>query len=139
MTAGNSRRTVIGLLVGASVAGLVASADAATGLAVLAIATIPALFAVPARGRPVLGVAVVGSGLAAALLGDLGGGAAWISAVALSAAGVLTVARGSSWTGLARRYDDRAGPDQADEPHDLWRALDRGEDPTLPERAGGVD
>lgn len=139
MSAGQSRRTVIGLLVGAAVAGFASTTDAATGLAVLAIATIPALFAVPARGRPVLGVAVAGAGLTAAILGDFGGGAAWTSAAALGAAGVLTVARGGSWTGLARRYDDGVGPDRGDEPHDLWRALDRGEDPTLPDRAGDVD
>ncbi len=121
----------------AALSGLAAPTEAATGLALLALATIPALFAVPPRARLVLGVAVSGIGLAAALLGDLGSSAAaWTSVVALVAAGALTALRGPRWPSLARRYGDAAGAESRGEPVDLWRALDRGEDPTTRENTG---
>jgi hypothetical protein len=46
------------------------------------------------------------------------------------AAGVLVALRGAGWSGLTRRYDDATASGRAGEPVDLWRALDRGEDPT---------
>lgn len=131
MTRLGSRSWVIALLGVAALSGLAASSEAATGLALLALATIPALFAVPPPGRLILGVVVAGIGLAAALLGDLGSSAAaWTSVIALLAAGVLTAVRGTRWPGLTRRYGDAAGAESGGEPVDLWRALDRGEDPT---------
>ena len=134
MTRLGSRSWVIVLLAVSALSGLAASAEAATGLALLALATVPALFAVPPRGRPVLGVAVAGIGLAAALLGDLGDSvAAWSSAIALVAAGVLIALRGARWSGLARRYGDATASVGGGEPVDLWRAMDRGEDPTVGE------
>jgi uncharacterized membrane protein (TIGR02234 family) len=42
-------------------------------------------------------------------------------------AGVLVLARGSTWSGLSRRYDAPAAATGGD----AWTALDRGEDPTL--------
>jgi hypothetical protein len=127
----SSRNGVIALLAVSAIGGFAASADAATGLALLAIATIPALYAVPPRGRPVLGVVVAGTGLMTTALGDLdGGAAAWMSSVALVAAGVIITLWGSRWSRLARRYDDEVTDQRAGEPVDLWRALDRGEDPT---------
>ncbi len=98
----------------------------------LAVATIPAIYAVPPRGRPALGVVVAGCGLVAAFLGDLAGAAAaYMSAVALVVAGVIVTLRGSKWSRLGRRYDDGVTGQQSGEPVDLWRALDRGEDPTV--------
>lgn len=67
----------------------------------------------------------------------------WVAAVggvALLAAGVNAVVRGQEWPGLSSRYEapvaGRAGPGRSagpvdpDRPEDLWKALDRGEDPT---------
>lgn len=63
----------------------------------------------------------------------------WAVAVAggalLAAAGVLTAVRGHRWPGMSARYDrpgagrtaQRAAPD---DPAELWKSLDRGEDPT---------
>ena len=52
---------------------------------------------------------------------------------------IIAPARGDGWSRLARRYDDIDGMPTSDrrDPVDLWRALDRGEDPTVgdsPER-----
>jgi uncharacterized membrane protein (TIGR02234 family) len=73
----------------------------------------------------------------------------WLAAlggVLVVAAGVLTVLRGAAWPGMSARYDapagkrSAAGPRRAaaaasapagqPTPADLWKALDRGEDPT---------
>jgi hypothetical protein len=45
----------------------------------------------------------------------------------MSAAGLVVVFRSRAWPGLSKRYE---GPSQTAEPADLWRTLDRGEDPT---------
>jgi len=57
-----------------------------------------------------------------AWLGSVGGGL-----VAL--AGCLTIVFAHRWTGLSRKYDRSTAPSSS-APLDLWRALDRGEDPT---------
>lgn len=51
--------------------------------------------------------------------------------VLLAAAGVLTVLRGRRWPGMSARYD-RPGTARpaGDDPASLWKALDRGDDPT---------
>jgi len=131
-----SRGWVLALLALSATAGFASSVEAATGLALLAAATIPALFAVPPRGRPVLGVVVAGCGLVGALFGDLGdGAAAWISAASLTVAAVIITVRGATWPRLGRRYDGVLG-EHAGGPVDLWRALDRGEDPTVGDSPG---
>ncbi|WP_371482260.1 TIGR02234 family membrane protein [Kitasatospora sp. NBC_00315] len=51
----------------------------------------------------------------------------------IASAGLLTVRFGRDWPGMGSRYDapTRRKPAQAgDTPADLWKALDRGEDPT---------
>lgn len=51
----------------------------------------------------------------------------------LAAAGLLTVRHGRTWPTMGSRYDapTRQAPARtADTPADLWKALDRGEDPT---------
>ncbi|MGW0608536.1 TIGR02234 family membrane protein [Streptomyces sp. NPDC002644] len=57
-------------------------------------------------------------------------------------AGLLALWRGSRWPGMSSRYERGAGvprprraggaaaPADAERPEDLWKALDRGEDPT---------
>ncbi len=49
----------------------------------------------------------------------------------LAAAGLLTVVRGRRWPGMSARYD-RPGtaPPAGDDPASLWKAIDRGDDPT---------
>jgi uncharacterized membrane protein (TIGR02234 family) len=51
--------------------------------------------------------------------------------VLLAAAGLLTVVRGRAWPGMSARYD-RPGTARpvSDDPTSLWKALDRGDDPT---------
>ncbi len=69
----------------------------------------------------------------------------WVAALGgllLLAAGLLAVARGASWPAMSSRYDrtpraasrrpaaaGRRAPDP-DHPGEIWKALDRGEDPT---------
>ncbi|WP_371496408.1 TIGR02234 family membrane protein [Kitasatospora sp. NBC_00374] len=55
--------------------------------------------------------------------------------VLLALAGALTVRSGRHWPAMGARYDAptrkaSAVPRAADSPADLWKALDRGEDPT---------
>jgi hypothetical protein len=122
---------VVGL---AAVAGLVSDSDAGRGLAVLALATAPALFAVPPRGRLPLGVVLMGAGVAVPLLSAGSRDAAtWVSAASMVVAGVLVAWRGRTWSQLSGRYQrgttEVQHPESAD-PRSLWTALDRGEDPT---------
>ncbi|WP_329563314.1 TIGR02234 family membrane protein [Kitasatospora sp. NBC_01266] len=66
----------------------------------------------------------------------------WVALVGgllLAAAGVLTVLRGRAWPSMGSRYDApeaksaaKAKPaGVANSPAELWKALDRGEDPTV--------
>jgi uncharacterized membrane protein (TIGR02234 family) len=52
--------------------------------------------------------------------------------VLLAAAGLLTVVRGRRWPGMSSRYDrpGAAPAPRAGDPASLWKALDRGDDPT---------
>jgi uncharacterized membrane protein (TIGR02234 family) len=51
--------------------------------------------------------------------------------VLLAAAGLLTIVRGRRWPGMSARYDrPGAAPSAGDDPASLWKALDRGDDPT---------
>jgi uncharacterized membrane protein (TIGR02234 family) len=59
----------------------------------------------------------------------------WVASLAggvlLAAAGLLTVVRGRRWPGMSARYDrPGAAPAAGDDPASLWKALDRGDDPT---------
>jgi uncharacterized membrane protein (TIGR02234 family) len=48
----------------------------------------------------------------------------------LAACGVVAAVRGRGWPGMGAKYDaPRGAPRRASEP-DMWRALDRGDDPT---------
>ncbi|MEU9128672.1 TIGR02234 family membrane protein [Kitasatospora sp. NPDC048540] len=62
----------------------------------------------------------------------------WVAlagALLLALAGLLTVRSGRSWPAMGARYEapvrkGAAAPRAAGSPADLWKALDRGEDPT---------
>jgi hypothetical protein len=88
--------------------------------AFVAVAGGVAVLATRTWGRPVVGVALVASGVAAAF--SHGG---WAGGVVLAATGAYVVARGREWQALGARYD---APQRREDP---WAALDRGEDPTL--------
>ncbi|MDN3351031.1 Trp biosynthesis-associated membrane protein [Actinomadura sp. DC4] len=74
-------------------------------------------------------------------LSRLGGAASvdvhawWVLSLAggvlLAAAGVLTAVRGRRWPGMSARYDrPGAARPVGDDPASVWKALDRGDDPT---------
>jgi hypothetical protein len=54
-----------------------------------------------------------------------------VGGVLLAASGLLTAVRGRRWPGMSSRYE-RPGPARpaTDDPASLWKALDRGDDPT---------
>lgn len=60
-----------------------------------------------------------------------------LGALIAAAAGLLTVVRGGMWPGMSSRYErpdvaaTQAATPRAQGALDQWRALDRGEDPTL--------
>ncbi|MEZ0093102.1 TIGR02234 family membrane protein [Streptacidiphilus sp. EB129] len=63
--------------------------------------------------------------------------AAAVGGLLLLAAGLLVLVRGRDWPGMSSRYEAPAKPavtkttrNNPDSPADLWKALDRGEDPT---------
>jgi hypothetical protein len=120
------------LLIAAVVAGFAADKPAASGLALLGIATAPALFAVPPRGRPLLGLAIAGVAVLAGIAGGLGGDVlAWGSLAALVLAGLVIAWWGRRWPALSGRFSSRPAAGAPD-PGSLWRELDRGHDPTDP-------
>ncbi|MFF7988701.1 TIGR02234 family membrane protein [Kitasatospora xanthocidica] len=57
---------------------------------------------------------------------------ALVGGVLLALAGLLTLRYGRRWPAMGSRYEapTRKAPARADTPGDLWKALDRGEDPT---------
>jgi uncharacterized membrane protein (TIGR02234 family) len=140
---GRSLSGVVGALGWAALAGI-AALLATRGWARVAVGTLLAAFgliiaiASPAavRRAHVASVAADKSNLAR-LGGDLAVhvNAWWIPSLAggvlLAAAGLLTIARGRRWPGMSARYDrPGAAPPAGDDPASLWKALDRGDDPT---------
>ena len=64
-----------------------------------------------------------------------GGWSGWrglvlLGAVLAAVAGALAAVRGSRWAAMSRRYDAPSQP-RPEHESDPWRALDRGDDPTL--------
>ncbi|WP_224275525.1 Trp biosynthesis-associated membrane protein, partial [Streptomyces sp. LS1784] len=57
---------------------------------------------------------------------------ALVGGVLLALAGLLTLRYGRGWPAMGSRYEapTRRTPARTDTPGDLWKALDRGEDPT---------
>jgi hypothetical protein len=134
-----SRPAVLVALVLGAVAGFASDVPAATGLAVLSLAGLPVVFAVPPRGRPVVGGAIIAVAAAVLVLGRSDAESldalAWAAALAVGAAGAVMAWRGRSWPALGRRFSSPA--DQTRGPADLWRELDRGNDPTLGRAGAG--
>ena len=128
-----SRWLVIGLLIVAAICGFASKPEAGSAVATLALAALPALFAVPPRGRPVVAGAILGVAVLVAVTAGLGDDPlAWAAVALIGAAGMLMALRGPTWPQMATRYDDSGdliGIGQA-HPDELWKALDRGEDPT---------
>jgi hypothetical protein len=93
-------------------------------------------------GRRVVGVllllagaGVVGTAILESTMdGDAGG--AWpavtgLAGLVLAGTGGWAALRGPRWPGLGSRYERPAVPERAPaQPVDMWRAIDRGEDPT---------
>jgi uncharacterized membrane protein (TIGR02234 family) len=50
--------------------------------------------------------------------------------VVLAACGVVAAVRGRSWPGMGAKYDAPRGARRRESEPDMWRALDRGDDPT---------
>jgi hypothetical protein len=124
-----SRPAVLVALVLGAVAGFASDVPAATGLAVLSLAGLPVVFAVPPRA---VAAAVLLLGRSDAESLDA---LAWAAALAVGAAGAVMAWRGRSWPALGRRFSSPA--DQTRGPADLWRELDRGNDPTLGRAGAG--
>lgn len=135
-------------------------APAGAGLALLALAAVAALVATRGAVRRVIGLLVLASGAGitvtamyartraqAAAAAQIVGAATveitlqpwtWLAAVGglvVVAAGCLIAVRGAAWPSMSRRYDavgasDRVVDARNATPEDVWRALDRGDDPT---------
>ena len=54
-----------------------------------------------------------------------------VSGVLITASGLLVLLRGRQWQGLAARYRPPTGTDDASGDLAMWKALDRGDDPTV--------
>jgi hypothetical protein len=107
-------------------------------LALVALAGIPALFAIPPRGRPALGVLVIAVPVLTAAFAEPGADLLfWISVVALLVSGGLTAWRGRTWPAMGSRFGAATSTTTGDTA-ELWRELDRGNDPT-DERPGSRD
>ncbi len=151
-------RSLSGVVAALGLAGLagIAALLATRGWARVAVGALLAVFGVvvavvtpTAAGRAhVISTAGQKSNLAK-LTGDVTvhTNAWWVIALAggvlLAASGLLTTVRGRRWPGMSSRYDrpGSAPPPQTDDPASLWKALDRGDDPTkgAEDQPDGID
>jgi hypothetical protein len=139
-----SRPIALGLLGAAAAAAFASSSRGSTSLGVVALASVAAVFAVQPRGRPLLGVTLVAVAVAVGValmpespLDPL----VLVMVAALAGAGLVVAIRGRRWPALSRRYDPVDAPANAPANagvEDLWRALDRGEDPTVRDAPGAT-
>jgi hypothetical protein len=118
------RRELAAAVAGCVLAGalllFVHDGTAADAWARVAFGGVVAIAATRGRGRWAVGAALAVAGSFA--LGDFAAAGAL-----LALTGALVGARGARWPALGARYDAPAGPPSD---ADLWRAMDRGEDPT---------
>lgn len=125
---------------------------AAFALGLVGLAGLVAVLATRSLGRRIVGALVVLAGVGlvwASIVGpssDVGWTAygtptddpvatawPWVSVaggVLVLLGGLLTVLRGGRWPGMSSRYERPSGQARSGE-DDTWRALDRGEDPTV--------
>jgi hypothetical protein len=130
-TAGRWRRFVGAVVAGA---GLVVVAGAVLGGGAVE-ATL--------RDELVASAASADSAAAEQAIDDLSGtGWRWLAGVGgvgVTAAGTATVLRGSRWPAMGRRFEAPAVARHPSDDTDLWRALDRGHDPTSGPTDGSTD
>jgi hypothetical protein len=105
----------------------------AKGGALFCLAAIGGVLATRRLGRRLVGVGVVVVGAVVVVVGDRT--VVRLSGLLMLLAGVLVAWFGPGWSELSSRYDAGGGTGPgggapARRPHDLWDALDRGEDPT---------
>jgi hypothetical protein len=106
----------------------------ARALALVAVVSILAVFAVRGVARAVVGGVVTAAGLGVlASCAAHGGSSGWrwvamVGGLLIAAAGVLVVRHGRSWPSMSNRYEREARA--AGKPLTPWDAIDRGEDPT---------
>ncbi|MGW6935961.1 Trp biosynthesis-associated membrane protein [Lentzea sp. NPDC054927] len=100
-------------------------------IALLSLASVAAVVALSGTARRILGALLVVVGIAAAFSGH------WLAI----AGGVLVVASGALQVALGPRMPKIGVGGQKARPHDpetdMWRALERGDDPTDDTKAGG--
>lgn len=120
-TRGRPRRALGGLLTLAGLVVMIDSIRALGRLAALATGTAPA--GMTAGADPTAGPWVAAAG-----------------GVAIIAAGILALVRGGRWNPMSQRYEAPGSPRASspaqpatatEDPDAAWRALDRGEDPTV--------
>jgi hypothetical protein len=114
--------------------GLGHGVTAARGGGLFALAAVGGVLATRRFGRRLVGVVTVLVGVLVVVTGG-----AWsvvTGGLLLVLAGAGTAWRATRWPSMSGRYDagaaaaSAAGVDPARRSHDLWDALDRGEDPT---------
>ena len=134
-TSTRSRLVVLALLALGAVTGFAADDSSATGLAVLALAGIPVVFAVPRRGLPFVGGALVAVALLVVMAsGTVDDPLTVVSATSVVVSGLVMAWRGRRWPAMAGRF----GSADATARVDFWRELDRGRDPTAAEEPPDV-
>jgi uncharacterized membrane protein (TIGR02234 family) len=113
--------------------GLVLGASGVTAAAAAARSAHPGAGELADRAGAALGTA---SGTASGISHTAWGWIAMLGSVLFALAGVMALLRGPSWPGMGARYETPAAPTAAatsadDSALEQWRALDRGEDPTV--------
>ncbi len=112
------------------------AADAARACGWLALTGVAGVLATRSWLRSVVGaVLLVVAGMTLYVVaGGSHGPWRWVAiagCLAVIGAALLVVTTGRRWPSLSRRYDrDGGAAVSSSEPPDLWRALDRGDDPT---------
>ena len=149
LVSGNDALPVVGGLALVAIAGSVAvlatSGRVRTAVgAVIALASLAAIGVVVTGGDAVHDALVSSLADSPAMAGDValqsrladdatGTAWRWVCAVALAlsaGAGAAVVRWGSAWPSMGRRYES-VGRQRAEADDDPWKALDRGEDPTV--------
>jgi hypothetical protein len=105
------------------------------GAALVVVGVLVVATVVPALSDPVAAVAAVAEPDAAVTARGLWPVLAVAAGVDLVVVGVLALLHGGRWQGMSRRYERPDGV-ASPEPSDLWRRLDRGEDPTTDDGGG---
>jgi hypothetical protein len=104
-------------------------ASVARGAGLFCLAAVGGVLATRRTGRRLVGVAITLIGATTLVAGDTA--AARVGGVLMVVSGAVTAWYGPRWNAMSARYGAGAGETEPEaRPHDLWDALDRGEDPT---------